>query len=155
MDAMDAAKILQERLEGHEQLCRRVADMLQCTVCSLSHSLLASLPVQEYITTNYDTLFEEALSQAGRPGVSVIPYNPNPDSKTWLLKLHGCVTQPAEIVLTRADYIRFGERRQAMSGIVQALLVTKKMLFVGFSLNDDNFHSGWWRCWRLRVGGTC
>jgi hypothetical protein len=43
-------------------------------------------------------------------------------------------------VLTREDYLRYAERRAALSGIVQALLITKHMLFVGFSLTDDNFH---------------
>ena len=43
-------------------------------------------------------------------------------------------------MLTRQDYIRYESRRQALSGIVQSLLITKKMLFVGFSLQDDNFH---------------
>ncbi len=54
--------------------------------------------------------------------------------------MHGCVSQPDDIVLTRSDYIRYAERRAALSGIVQALLITRHMLFVGFSLNDDNFH---------------
>ena len=54
--------------------------------------------------------------------------------------MHGCVTQPQDIVLTRSDFIRYDERRAALRGIVQALLITKHMLFVGFSLRDDNFH---------------
>jgi hypothetical protein len=43
-------------------------------------------------------------------------------------------------VLTRQDYLRFQENRSALAGIVQALLLTRHMLFVGFSLSDDNFH---------------
>ena len=34
----------------------------------------------------------------------------------------------------------YGYERGALSGIVQALLITKHMLFVGFSLTDDAFH---------------
>lgn len=58
----------------------------------------------------------------------------------WLLKLHGCVTHPDDIVLSREDYIRYEQGRAALAGIVQALLITRHMLFVGFSLTDDNFH---------------
>src|SRR5205814_2080317 len=63
-----------------------------------------------------------------------------PRAYRWLLKMHGCVTRPDEIVLTREDYLRYDMRRQALAGIVQALLITHQMLFIGFSLTDDNFH---------------
>lgn len=36
--------------------------------------------------------------------------------------------------------MRYQTRRSALSGIVQSLLITRHMLFVGFSLRDDNFH---------------
>ena len=54
--------------------------------------------------------------------------------------MHGCVTKPEDIILTRGDYIRYAERHAALSGVCQSLLLTKHMLFVGFSLDDDNFH---------------
>lgn len=38
------------------------------------------------------------------------------------------------------DYMRYQTRRSALSGIVQGLLITRHMLFIGFSLRDDNFH---------------
>ena len=34
----------------------------------------------------------------------------------------------------------YGYQREALSGIVQTLLITKHMLFVGFSLTDDAFN---------------
>src|SRR5690606_38972835 len=58
----------------------------------------------------------------------------------WLLKLHGTVEKPEDIVLTRDDYLQYAARRAALAGIVQALLITRHMLFVGFSMSDDNFH---------------
>ncbi len=33
-----------------------------------------------------------------------------------LLKMHGCVSAPAEIVLTREHYIRYAETRAALGG---------------------------------------
>jgi hypothetical protein len=95
--------------------------------------------VNEIATTNYDQLFEEACEGAGQP-VAVLPYESARVHSRWLLKMHGCVSRPDDIVLTRDDYLRYGERRAALAGIVQALLVTRHILFVGFSLNDDNFH---------------
>jgi SIR2-like domain len=42
-------------------------------------------------------------------------------------------------VLTREDYLEYGRTRGALLGIVQALLITRHMLFLGFSVDDDNF----------------
>ena len=70
----------------------------------------------------------------------MLPMSPIPSAKRWLLKMHGCVTRPEDIVLTRTDYIRYAESNAALGGIVQALMMTKHMMFVGFSLTDDNFH---------------
>jgi hypothetical protein len=101
--------------------------------------LLAALPAREVVTTNYDQLFEAACKVIGQP-LSVLPHAINPNARRWLLKMHGCVSRPQDIVLTRGDYLGYAERRAALAGIVQALLITRHMLFVGFSLTDDNFH---------------
>lgn len=42
-------------------------------------------------------------------------------------------------MLTRAQMNGYSEERGALSGIVQAMLMTKHLLFVGFSLQDPNF----------------
>jgi hypothetical protein len=128
---------------------------------SLMHSLLAALPVSQVVTTNYDQFFEVAWEVAVaqnrhqlraswpvniRPDsahapvvTSVIPHRIRPDARRWLLKMHGCVSQPDSIVLTRESYIRYSYQWAALEGILQATLITQHMLFVGFSLADDNF----------------
>jgi hypothetical protein len=54
--------------------------------------------------------------------------------------MHGCLSDPGNVVLTRSSYTRYDERLPALGGMVQALLVTRHVLFAGFSLTDDNFH---------------
>ena len=54
--------------------------------------------------------------------------------------MHGCVTRPSDIVLTREHYIRYAERYAALGGVVQGTLLTKHLLYLGFSLADTNFH---------------
>lgn len=143
LSALDRAQFVGERLrqQGGE---RGVGDEVRALFArhrhhGLAHGLLAGLPVAETITTNYDTLFEQASADAGHPHVSVLPYAPTRHGTRWLLKMHGCVEHPEDIVLTREDYLRYVERNAALAGIVQAMLLTKHMLFVGFSLEDDNF----------------
>jgi hypothetical protein len=146
MNYLDQARILESRLGNADILQNAVAAKLSSNFFSMSHALLASLPVKSIVTTNYDCLYEMAAKlphgelRNGR-SLTVLPYQicKNPDDQ-WILKIHGCVTNPSDIVLTRTDYLRYSDRRAALAGIAQALLITKHMLFVGFSLNDENFH---------------
>lgn len=137
---LDQAGLVESRLEqAGRSLNDLVLGQLRAYRYSLSHGLLACLPVRQTVTTNYDQLFEEASMSAGR-GVAVLPSDPTRDHSRWLLKLHGSIDDPEGIVLTRQDVLRYTERRAALAGIVQALLITHRMLFVGFSMSDENFH---------------
>lgn len=136
---LDRAAILERRIGGREGLQRALKELFSVRQYSLVHLLLAGLPVHEVVTTNYDQLFEKAWMAVQRKP-SVLPYAIQRAADSWMLKLHGCVSHSDDIVLTREDHISFGERNQALAGIVQTLLITRHMLFVGFSLSDDNFH---------------
>lgn len=137
---LDRAQLISGRLGSAESLGEAIRDSLDVGhTVALSHMLLAALPVREFITTNYDDCFERACASVGRE-VARLPYAPASRATRWLLKMHGCVTAPEDIVLTRQDYVRYAERSAALAGIVQAMLITRHMLFVGFSLDDDNFH---------------
>lgn len=143
VDLLDRAQLIAERLRrsgGAAGVGAHISVLLaRHRHHGLAHALLACLPVDETITTNYDTLFELASAGAGREAVRVLPYAPTRNGTRWLLKMHGCVEHPEDIVLTREDYMRYVERNAALAGIVQAMLITKRMLFVGFSFSDDNF----------------
>ncbi len=141
LDVLDRGSILERRFRAAgKSMNETVAEVFQRTWDhSLLHGLLACLPAAEVITQNYDRLFEVAADGAGMP-VSALPYTPGEVHNRWLLKMHGCVSVPDDIVIRREDYLRYSERRAALSGIVQATLLTRRMLFVGFSLRDGNFH---------------
>lgn len=138
LGVLDQAAVLEGRL-GQSSLIECIAERLDVPHYAVTHGLLASFPVRENVTLNYDTLLERAARAAGRP-LAVLPYEPATGS--WLLKLHGCIDpgRSSDIVLTREHYLRLGEHRAHLSGIVQALLVTRHMLFVGFGLTDDHLH---------------
>lgn len=142
---LDRGWLISQRLvREKEKPGEIIAALLRRDRHSLAHALLASLHVRETVTLNYDRLYEQAVKATGRQ-LDVLPYQILPQepgaARNWLLKLHGDIEKEDDIVLTRDDYLRFSERRSALAGIVQALLITRQMLFVGFSLTDDNFHS--------------
>lgn len=91
------------------------------------------------MTTNYDNLFETAYKTRGRD-VAVLPENPRTTEGHWLLKLHGSVDQPEKIILTRSDYLSMPRQYGALMGLVQGLLLMRRMVFVGYSLSDEDFH---------------
>ena len=94
------------------------------------------------MTTNYDRLFETAVeANRGEHELAVLPYEPVKPGGRWLLKLHGSIDHEEDIVLTRADYLGLPSQRGALVGLVQAMLLTRHMLFVGYSLSDEDFHS--------------
>jgi hypothetical protein len=138
LDLRDQATILQRR-DG--QLRVKIAESLTAVHYPLTGALLASLPTKEAITTNYDTLFEAAV-EARHQVLRTLPYVAVTDpNQRWLLKLHGSIeTDADDIVLTRDDYLGAPSRHAALFGLVQAMLLTRHLLFVGYSLSDDDFH---------------
>ncbi|WP_296145611.1 MULTISPECIES: SIR2 family protein [unclassified Pseudonocardia] len=105
----------------------------------LAPALLAGLPTTEAVTLNYDELYEKACHDVGTP-LALLPQQAVQPGQRWLLKLHGSVSAPETIVLTREDYLGYGRGREALSALAKALLLTRHLLFVGFGLTDDHFH---------------
>lgn len=105
---------------------------------ALAHALLAGLRCREAVTTNYDRLYESAVAAAGPGAPQVLPLDSAVGAPAWVLKLHGDVANPASITLTRRDYVRFDAQARPAGALLQALLLTRHLLIVGASLNDDN-----------------
>ena len=138
LDVRDQAAVLKGDEQNHQRFADAVASSLNAGRYSLLHGLIASLPVNETVTTNFDTLFEVAASTAGR-SLAVIPGATIRAGDRWLVKLHG--TLGSDLVLTRGEYRNAGLTQGALFGLVQALLITRHMLFVGYSLRDEDFNN--------------
>lgn len=139
LEVPDQAEYAARRLDGGgDQLRDWLRRRFDRRPHALAHALLAALPVRETVTTNWDPLFEQAVADAGRR-LSVLPYDEPESGDGWLLKLHGDAIRGDDLVVRRSDYLRFTVEQQALGGVVQSLLFTRHMLFVGFSLVDENF----------------
>ncbi|MBC7761118.1 MAG: SIR2 family protein [Candidatus Saccharibacteria bacterium] len=144
--ALDQAAYLRERYrQERPQLVdggfgEAVAKAVQLDRYGLAPALLASLRTEQAITLNYDILFELAARDAGDERTVIPSDGAASASDKWLLKLHGSVSRPDSIVLTRDDYLGYSANREALSAIVKANLITHHLLFVGFGLADDHFH---------------
>lgn len=107
-----------------------------------NHQILARLPISTYWTTNYDRMIETALEANGkvvdtkhrvehlkntRRGRQVVVY-----------KMHGDVSDPDDAVLTKDDYESYFRDREPFVTALTGDLVSKTILFVGFSFTDPN-----------------
>jgi SIR2-like domain len=136
LPAQDAAALMAREL-GREQLEAFVKERFGPGHYALAHALIADLPVQEFVTTNYDPLVELAAADIGRD-LSVLPFDDAVPGRPWLLKLHGDAAHPESVVLTREEYLQFGDSRAALAGVLHSLLLTRHVLFVGTSMQDDD-----------------
>ncbi|HEU5368278.1 MAG TPA: SIR2 family protein, partial [Ktedonobacterales bacterium] len=107
-----------------------------------THHLIAALPFKAVITTNWDTFLEDAFRKARRPLVRVVR-DPEiafaDDSQPLLIKLHGSIDQPDTLVVTGDDYYDVFAHLPETANLVRAYFATRTMLFLGFSLTDDDF----------------
>jgi hypothetical protein len=114
---------------------------------------LAELGFPLVITTNYDQLFEQALTMAGKtPRVSVytpeleatVDYRDPTADNPVVFKIHGDIGRPETIVVTDEDYIQFVLRMSNKDPFdplpltVKYHMTTWTTLFVGYSLLDYN-----------------
>lgn len=106
------------------------------------HEILARLPIDTVWTTNYEQLLEQAYDAAGRhKEVKLSIQNLAQARKgrdVTIYKMHGCVTQPHEAVLTKQDYELYELKRGLFTDSLKGDFVEKTLLFIGFSFSDPN-----------------
>lgn len=107
-----------------------------------THTILASLPIRTYWTTNYDSLIEDALRKAYK--VPDIKYsidqlnNTRPKRDAVIYKMHGDVVEPKFAVLYKEQYEQYYKTHEPFITALMGDLVSKTFLFIGFSFTDPN-----------------
>lgn len=109
-----------------------------------AHRIIGRLPISSIWTTNFDTLIERALTDAGR---RVDVKSSDSDialaqkrRDVVLYKMHGDIARPDEIVICKADYERYARAHPLFQTTLEAELVAKTFLFLGFSFSDPNLN---------------
>lgn len=97
---------------------------------------------QIILTTNYDTLIEDAYNSINEDKIqtyigqngffrSTIGY-------AELYKVHGCTTEPSTMTITAKDYNYFDENSVLISAKIISMLLHSPIIFLGYSLTDRN-----------------
>ncbi|SKD08448.1 SIR2-like domain-containing protein [Chitinophaga ginsengisegetis] len=110
-------------------------------ISTKNHDILAKLPfIKTIITTNYDELFENAYGEKGQLILNdkQVPYIDK--SKTQIFKIHGDLSNPDSIVLTKDQYLEFLKNRRdnLIWKVLNERMATKSILFIGYTLEDLN-----------------
>jgi len=114
------------------------------------HRRIVTLGPRCFITTNYDQLIEESLRK-WRKDIPVRVVNNRQPFETadiiqarkldFIFKPHGDIADIESIVLTREQYRRLlegGEWKHALESL-KTLLMTRRVLYIGFGLRDPDF----------------
>ena len=94
--------------------------------------------ISAVITTNYDTL-TETIFKVFSPliGNNILLSNPYGS----IYKIHGCVTDPRNIIISAEDYQRFDSKYELIKAQMLSLFMHNPIIFIGYSINDENIRS--------------
>lgn len=110
-----------------------------------NHEILASLPIDKYWTTNYDTYIERAIENSGKSADikrSIADLSSEIDeSRVTIYKMHGDITSLDTIVLLKEDYEIYDRKNELFIKKLQGDLLSNTFLFIGFSFDDPNLES--------------
>ena len=136
---LPAADLLRKGL-GPAGFCTFLSENLRNAQGDERHQIAARLPVAAILTTNFDTLLEDALL----PQPLVLNQTQTPElmhalkeRKFCVVHMHGEVSDSRTIVLAAPDYAAL-KKNQQFSHFFQTLSSTHTFLFVGYGLQDED-----------------
>ncbi len=99
--------------------------------------LLKGIRPHSVVTTNYDTLCERLFPDYKRiVGQKII--RSQGLSVGEIFKIHGCVSAPQEMVLTRSDYESWSNKKKYLSAKLLTYFLEHPVLIIGYGAQDPN-----------------
>ncbi|WP_406364887.1 SIR2 family NAD-dependent protein deacylase [Streptomyces sp. NBC_01546] len=127
---------------GRSYLIERLVELLYVNEIQPgeTHKAFAKLPFDTVVTTNFDFLVEQGYAEERRPcvpliGESQLAIQHRPEA-TYLLKLHGDLNHPDQLVATEDDYDGFVRRNPLLATYLSWVLLGHEPVFMGYSLDD-------------------
>ncbi|HFK5583713.1 SIR2 family NAD-dependent protein deacylase [Elizabethkingia anophelis] len=143
LNLMDLTEAIYDLKGNRNHLIKVLRDVFNKKPTSLQvHENIAKIPhLKNIITTNYDTLFEDALGDTGEVILenSHIPYMDS--KKRQIFKIHGDLNHIDRIILKKTDYNDFFKNNSENDiywNLIKERLSTKAVMFIGYSLDDSN-----------------
>lgn len=131
-----------EQMRDRDTLIQTLKEAFTFTPKDLCNQVaLTQIPhFQTIITTNYDTLLEDTYGNGCVMVRSAQDCTDLPNDKVRIYKIHGDFSNTDNLIVTKNDYRKYFAESSDNSlwRLVQSLILTKDVLFIGYSLEDDN-----------------
>lgn len=109
------------------------------------HEKISKIPhFSKIITTNYDRLFEKAYGDKLDVIFKASHLSYTSEDRPQLYKIHGDLVDGDTIILSDQDYTSFfsdANQNSTFWTTIKHLMTTKHLLFIGYSLADENIES--------------
>ena len=100
--------------------------------------ILKELNPHAIVTTNYDQLLETIFPNFKVVIGQQVIKNRKALNIGHILKIHGCVSQPEEIIISKEDYDKFKDNRKYISAKLLTYFMEHPIIFIGYSISDEN-----------------
>ncbi|MFI8658011.1 SIR2 family protein [Priestia megaterium] len=100
--------------------------------------ILKTLKPHAIITTNYDQFLETIFPDFNVIVGQQVIKNRKALNIGHILKVHGCVSQPEEMIISQEDYDEFKEKRKYLSAKLLTYFMEHPIVFIGYSISDEN-----------------
>jgi hypothetical protein len=144
-DFLTACEVIREKMGVHTFNSFLIEELLTPNFQPAPiHDTLIQLGARIYATPNFDKLLENKASALPGTPVRVKNYYDNDvaavarGSITIILKVHGTIDTPDNMIFTRADYTRARNDYSGFYSVLEALSITHTFLFIGCGLNDPD-----------------
>jgi hypothetical protein len=105
------------------------------------HLKLARLGITRFVTTNWDSLLEDAFKKLSIPHQAIV--SPSQiglidEAKIGIFKAHGDFDHPEYLVITKKQYISYPKTHKSMITRLESMLQNRSVLFLGYTMDDPN-----------------
>lgn len=109
------------------------------------HKAVLRMDPKIVVTTNYDEIYDKYCATGdATDGYNVCRYyqphliNDLRSPVRSIVKAHGCMTDPAQIVLTKSQFFKARQANANFFRLLDALFLTHTLFFIGYSLSDPD-----------------
>lgn len=112
------------------------------------YDALVALPIDHFLTTNYDPFLRDAwIAHHGVPTMVITPRDLGAlrsmrvDAQPFVLMLHGDASRPSTSVLSTEDFAQLQFGAIGYSQALASLALQRRLLFLGYSIHDPDFRA--------------
>lgn len=142
LNEQDGPKKIQAYANNYDDISKEIEKHSYCLKKIIEIQELQKTNPKAIITTNYDTMLEDIIFEnkckrhIGQKGFSC--EIDDSEHEIDLYKIHGCITEPESIIITKEDYDNFFQKSKYLYSKIFTLFWENPIIFMGYSVSDRN-----------------